>query len=126
MRAMNRRDFLLFKSGTTRRIAELSCERLYMRVVDTQLVSARPGDEPGDGEPAAVFETRTTEQVFADLERDLAGVHLVRVVGAGWLRSPELQGRLDAVLGAFRAAGGHIEYPELSQSSRQTRTTSDD
>lgn len=110
MRAMNRRDFLFFKSGTTRRIAELSCERLYMRVVDAQRVSARTRDEPGDGEPPAVFETRTTEQVFADLERDLVGVHLVRVVGVGWLASPELQGRLEAVLGAVRGAGGQIEY----------------
>ncbi len=106
---MNRRDFLLFKPAAGRRTAELSCERLYMRVVDTQLVSARPGDEPCDGEPPAVFETQTTDQVFAHLERDLRDVDLVRVVGAEWLASPELKGRLDAVLSAFRAAGGHIE-----------------
>ena len=106
---MNRRDFLFLKRETTRRIAELSCERLYMRVVDTQLVSARPGDALCDGEPPAVFETRTTDQVFADLERDLRDVDLVRVVGAEWLVSPELKGRLDAVLSAFCAAGGHIE-----------------
>jgi len=106
---MNRRDFLLFKPATGRRIAELSCERLYMRVIDTQLVSARAGDEQSDGEPPAVFETRTTEQVFADLERDLRDVDLVRVIGAEWLGSPELKRRLDAVLSAFRAAGGHIE-----------------
>ena len=60
---MNRRDFLFFKREPARRIAELSCEQLYMRVVDTQLVSARtgglPGDEPLDGEPPAVFDTRT-------------------------------------------------------------------
>jgi hypothetical protein len=106
---MNRRDFLLFKPAASRRIAELSCERLYMRVVDTQRESAQPGDEPGDGEPPAVFDVRTTEQVFADLERDLRDVDLVRVVGAEWLVSAELKGRLDAVLSAFRAAGGHIE-----------------
>jgi len=106
---MNRRDFLFLKREPTRRIAELSCERLYMRVVDTQLVSAQPGDELCDGEPPAVFETHTTDQVFADLERDLRDVDLVRVMGAEWLASPELKGRLDAVLSAFRAAGGHIE-----------------
>ena len=110
---MNRRDFLFFKPAAGRRVAELSCERLYMRVVDTQLVSAQPGDlsgdAPGDGEPPAVFETRTTGQVFADLERDLRDVDLVRVLGAEWLVSPELKGRLDAVLSAFRAAGGHVE-----------------
>ena len=110
---MNRRDFLFLKREPTRRIAELSCERLYMRVVDTQLVSAQPGDlsgdEPVEGEPPAVFDTRTTEQVFADLERDLRGVDLVRVVGAEWLVAPELKGRLESVLTAFRAAGGRVE-----------------
>ena len=108
--AMNRRDFLFLKREPTRRIAELSCERLYMRVVDTQLVSAQArGDDPGEGEPPAVFETRTTEQVFADLERDLRGVDLVRVAGAEWLVAPELKGRLESVLRAFRAAGGRVE-----------------
>jgi hypothetical protein len=106
---MNRRDFIFLKREPTRRIAELSCERLYMRVVDTQLVSAQSGDEPGEGEPPAVFETPTTEQVFADLERDLRGVDLVRVVGAEWLVAPELKGRLESVLRAFRAAGGRVE-----------------
>ena len=106
---MNRREFLLFKPAAGRRIAELSCERLYMRVVDTQLVSAQAGDEPGDGEPPAVFETRTVEQVFADLARGLRGVDLVRVVGAEWLGASELKGRLETVLSAFRAAGGRIE-----------------
>ena len=106
---MNRRDFLLFKPAAGRRMAELSCEGLYMRVVDTQRVSARAGDEQGDGEPPAVFETRTTEQVFADLERDLRDVDVVRVIGAEWLGSPQLKRRLDVVLNAFRAAGGHVE-----------------
>jgi hypothetical protein len=106
---MNRRDFLLFKRAAGQRIAELSCERLYMRVVDTQLVSARAGDELGDGEPPAVFEARTTDQVFADLEHDLREVDLVRVMGAEWLGSPELKRRLDAVLSAFRASGGRVE-----------------
>ena len=107
---MNRRDFLFLKREPTRRIAELSCERLYMRVVDTQLVSAAGRAMiRGEGEPPAVFETRTTEQVFADLERDLRGVDLVRVVGAEWLASPELKGRLESVLTAVRAAGGRIE-----------------
>jgi hypothetical protein len=105
---MNRRDFLLFKPGT-RRIAELSCERLFMRVVDTQRVSAPADDELRDGEPPAVFEPRTADQVFADLERDLRGVDLVRVTGSEWLGEPDLKGRLEAVLRTFRAAGGRVE-----------------
>ena len=106
---MNRREFLSFRSGSPRRVAELSCERLFMRVVDTQRVSARTDDTPGDGEPPAVFETCTADQLFADLQRDLRGVDTVRVVGVEWLGTSELRGRLDAVLGVFRAAGGRVE-----------------
>ena len=105
---MNRREFLFFKPGAARRMAHLSCEQLYMRLVDTQRVSAGD-DEQGDGEPPAVFETCSADQVFADLERDLRDVDLVRVIGIEWLGASELKGRLDAVLGAFRAAGGRIE-----------------
>jgi hypothetical protein len=106
---MNRRDFLFFTRVGTRRIAELSCEQLFMRIVDTRRVSARTDDDQGDGEPPAVFETRTREQVFADLERDLRSVDLVRVTGREWLGDPELQRSLDAVLHTFRTAGGHVE-----------------
>jgi hypothetical protein len=106
---MNRREFLFFRAGTTRRIAELSCERLFMRVVDTQRVSAQTDDEQTDGEPSAVFEAHTTEQVFADLEHDLHGVDIVRVVGSEWLGDPDLKARLADVLRAFQAAGGQIE-----------------
>ncbi len=109
MAAMNRRDFLFFKPGAARRLAELSCERLFMRVVDTRRLSAHADDEEADGEPPAVFEMRTTDQVFADLERDLRDVDLVRVIGIEWLGDRELKGRLDAVLRAFRAAGGYVE-----------------
>ena len=110
---MNRRDFLLLKREPALRIAELSCEQLYMRVVDTQLVSPEAGnlsgDEPVEGEPPAVFDTRTAEQVFAELERDLRGVDVVRVVGTEWLASSELKGPVESILTAFRAAGGRIE-----------------
>ena len=108
---MNRRDFLLFKTVGERRIAELSCERLYMRVVETQRVSAAP-DESGEGwggEPPAVFDALTTDRLFADLEQELRGVDVVRVVDVSWLAASDLKPRLEALLDAVRARGVRVE-----------------
>ena len=108
---MNRRDFLLFKKAGGHRVAELSCERLYMRAVDTALVSAGNGsaNEAWDGEPPAVFDARTIEQLFADIERELRDIDLVRVIDDSWLASSGLRQRLDIVLGSVRARGGLVE-----------------
>jgi hypothetical protein len=108
---MNRRDFLRFKTVGERRVAELSCERLYMRVVDTQRVSASDGDagDRWDGEPPAVFDAVTTDQLFADLEQELRGVDVVRVADLSWLAASDLKPRLEAVLEALRAHGVRVE-----------------
>ena len=108
---MNRRDFLLFKTVGARRVAELSCERLYMRVVETQRVSAS-SDESSEGwgrEPPAVFDALTADRLFADLERELRGVDVVRVVDRSWLAASDLKPRLEALLDAVRARGGRVE-----------------
>ena len=43
------------QTGITQRMAELSCERLYMRLVNTQRVSARTDDERGGRRTAGGF-----------------------------------------------------------------------
>jgi len=109
--AVNRREFLLFKRVRGRRVAELSCERLFMRVVDSQMVrgSNVGSDDPPAGEPPRVVDEITTHELFADLERELRGVDAVRVVDAAWLTSAELRQRLDSVLDEFRASGGRVD-----------------
>lgn len=108
---MNRRDFLRFKTVGKRRVAELSCERLYMRVVDTQRVSASGGDagDRWDGEPPAVFDAMTTDRLFADLEQELRGVDVVRVLDASWLAASDLRPRVEAMLDVVRAHGVRVE-----------------
>ncbi len=108
---MNRREFLRFSRARGRRAAELSCQRLYMRVTDTRRANpADPDPTPGDGEPPAVFEAPTIEQVFADLDRDLREVDSLRVIDVAWLESSrDLKRRLDEVLDAFRSRGGRVE-----------------
>ena len=86
---MNRRDFLFLRkaNGDT---AELSCEQLLMRCVDSTL----------DG---------TTAELFSSIERRLSSVKLLNVAEREWLGCNELK-PLEAILNAFRQSGGYITY----------------
>jgi hypothetical protein len=83
---IERRDFLALKPG---RRAELSCERLYMRFLDSQ----------SEG---------TTAQLFDQLAADLRGTAVVQLTQTAWLSRAELRARLDDVLAGFKAAGGRV------------------
>src|SRR2546423_12025166 len=85
---MNRRDFLLLRAEG--RSTVLSCERLYMRFLDSQL----------DG---------TTSALFENLARDLRRVNAVRLVDPSWLSRDELRAELELVLDAFQRRGGRVE-----------------
>jgi hypothetical protein len=83
---VERRDFLFLRAG---RPAVLSCEPLFMRFLDSQL----------DG---------TTAQLFENLAGDLRKVTAVRLTDTSWLAREDLKIQLDAVLAAFRSAGGTV------------------
>ena len=85
---VERRDFLLLRA---RQPAVLSCEPLFMRFVDAQ----------ADGASTLLFES---------LAADLGRVNAIRVTDASWLARADLKSRLDAVLDAFRAAGGTVTF----------------
>jgi hypothetical protein len=121
---MNRRQFLTFTServdadrvSASRpavRVVELSCERLYMQLLDAELTSTAPpaGCEysPYDGEPPASFHPRDPTRIFDDIERDLAGADVLRVTDRSWLSADPLSGRLDALIRQFREAGGRVD-----------------
>jgi hypothetical protein len=84
---IDRRDFLALRAGQP---AVLSCERLYMRFLDSQ----------ADG---------TTGPLFDQLAADLRGAGAVRLTDLAWLSRGDLKARLDRVLAGFTAAGGRIE-----------------
>lgn len=114
---MNRREFLRLRTERSRRVAELSCERLYMHYQQTSLTMQCSGQHPvsderelSDEEPPAVFAERTTQQLFRDVDRDLRGADLVRVVGTGWLVDDVFRSQVDVLLAAFRRRGGRVEY----------------
>ena len=83
---VERRDFLFLRAGQP---AVLSCEPLFMRFLDSQM-------------------NGTTAQLFENLAADLRKVTAVRLADTTWLSRADLKERLDAVLDAFRAAGGRV------------------
>ena len=88
---MDRRDFLMLRSGLAGNMAVLSCEQLYMRYVDAR----------ADG---------SDEALFQDLSDDLRSVRSVRLVHTSWLSDADLKRHVDAVLSKFRLNGGRIEH----------------
>ena len=87
---MNRREFLFFAKEPDN-AAELSCEQLYMRYVDSTV----------DG---------TTTDFFRNLEHRLGAVTSLRLIEPSWLNCDELE-PVQNMLEAFRDRGGRIEYP---------------
>jgi hypothetical protein len=86
---MNRRDFLFFKKERNNG-AELSCEQLYMRALDSTL----------DG---------TTSQFFKNIKQSLEAVAFLHLTDSAWLNCEELK-PMQSILASFRARGGRIEY----------------
>jgi hypothetical protein len=84
---VERRDFLFLRAGQP---AVLSCEPLFMRFLDSQM-------------------SGTTTQLFDNLAADLRKVTAIRLADTTWLARADFKQQLDAVLEAFRAAGGRIE-----------------
>jgi hypothetical protein len=112
MATMNRRDFLRLRMAQGRRVLEVSCQALYMRLLDAE--SMTPPDSVSDfdpvlGEPPAVFETRTPHDLRRQLEQDVAEVDVVKLLESRWLDTPVLGGFLTPVLTQFEARGGRVE-----------------
>jgi len=88
---MDRRDFLMLRTGHAGNLAVLSCEQLYMRFVDAR----------ADG---------TAAELFDHLADDLRSVKAVRLVHTSWLSDDDLKRHVDRVLATFRGNGGRIEH----------------
>ena len=139
---MNRRDFLLLRTEpqglqALPRVVELSCERLYMRCLDTQVTGGQRDQSPDSGvpsaapalgcgsaetsqwggEPPARFAERTPQQLFEQLDRELREVEVLRVVDSQWLDG-DLRRDFENLLAVFRARGGRVEIgPHPAKSS---------
>ena len=118
---MDRRDFLLLKTRGRLRIAELSCEVIYMRSVDARVPVAAGEDDfdPLDGgEPAPTVEPLTLTRLLESLEATLTHVDVVRVTDGEWLEALDDEWRrgLEARLASVRARGGKVELAGAASS----------
>jgi hypothetical protein len=98
---MNRREFLFFTKDPNNS-AELSCEQLYMRYVDSTV----------DG---------TTSHFFQKLQESLASVTSLRLIEPSWLSCDELQ-PVQSILEAFRERGGRIDYQNVRSTGEQPQS----
>ena len=110
---MNRRDFLTFRVERRARVAELSCERLYMLLVDAELTGGSSENDDAEswcvGEPEAVYQRRSAVDLFEQIDRDLTDVDVLRITDREWLTSETLAHHLDRVVSEFCARGGRVE-----------------
>ena len=84
-----------------------------MRSTDAAIEVGRrlPVDwEPGMGEPPAVIHRRSAEDLVESLERDLVDAQVLRLLEPEWLENMPGASRIQAVIAAFRARGGVVEY----------------
>jgi hypothetical protein len=85
---MYRRDFLLLRTDGSRGAAVLSCERLYMRYLDSQI------DD-------------TTGALFDNLREEVRRIKTLRLTDTSWLACGDLKDRLDAALQGAGVAVRH-------------------
>jgi hypothetical protein len=118
---MKRRYFLMLKTQPGTRTVELSHQHLHMHYVERRATGGPPdtGGQLGEdldpaegGEPPTAFDERTTEQLFANLGRELDGADILRVTGHRWLSGGdgELLGEFYRLVSPFRARGGRVEF----------------
>lgn len=113
---MNRRDFLSFGRSADQRVMELSCQQLYMQAFERRLMAEPSAADVGESsdpaasdEPPSRFDQATEEELFADLERRLHDVDVLRLVDVEWLAGADFRARVEALCTALRARGGRVE-----------------
>src|SRR5262249_16830163 len=111
---MNRRDFLFLRPTPRGRTLELSCRALYMRTLDAQAPTTQADGavfehEPWMGEPPPDFHKSEAEDLVRQIETQLEGVDVLRLLDEEWLEPTGIGDRLDPLIAAFRARGGRIE-----------------
>jgi hypothetical protein len=117
---MDRRDFLRLRTSGRVRVADLSCERLYVQYVNAasrptrgQLEEPASADStwlPSGGEPPTHILEPTKEELLEDLARQLAAAEVVRVLDAEWLVNHEFRQDLETLLESIRARGCQVEF----------------
>jgi len=96
------------RTGEDGRTLEISCRTLYMRCSDAAIEPSHAG-ESELGEPPAVWERRTVDDILASIEHDLIDVQTLRLAEPEWLENMAGAATLADIISAFRARGGRVE-----------------
>lgn len=115
---MNRRDFLLLRTEGSSRIAELSCEKLFMHYQDLNSGFQQALEEagtPGDadwwaGEPPLNISRVEPEHFFRDVLHQLDDIEKISVRDMEWLDQGDFRIRVETLLAAFKARGGEVSF----------------
>ena len=99
---MKRRDFLLMRTDDGERVAELSCEKLFMNYQDLNSGFQQSNEESGTledadwwaGEPSLSIHRADPETFFSSVFADLKGVSKVQVHDMEWLARESLGSEL--------------------------------
>lgn len=116
---LSRRDFLRLHVSEGKRVLELSCERLFMRYHDAQSGAGRRQVSNHDDltpwtQPSTGFDTPTPDELFAELERQLAEADELRVLEPDWLNGGVFGREVGARVEAFEQRGGEVAFGSFS------------
>ena len=111
---MNRRDFLLFRTEGEERIAELSCEKLYMHFADINAASKFGENESGisedaewwSGEPSVVVAGSDQKALFDSLLENISEADILIITDRQWLVEGKFSEFVTTLLQQFSAGGG--------------------
>lgn len=107
---LTRRDFLRLRRTETGKQLDLSCRALYMRCADAAIVPQQVSEwEPWMGEPPAVIERRSLDDILATFEQELSGVQTLCLLDAEWLDNLVEAERVRRVIADFAARGGRVD-----------------
>lgn len=120
---MKRRDFLLLRAEGSERIADLSCEKLFMHFQDLNAGFQQGAEEAGTlddadwwaGEPALNISRSDPETFFRNVLDDLKGIDSIQVQDMEWLAQGDFRVRVETLLTAFKAMGGVVTYKKLEK-----------
>lgn len=115
---MNRRDFLLVRTKGGERIAELSCEKLYMHFADMNSASKFGHNESGiaddaewwSGEPSVVITNLDQNALFESMAGDIAEADVLLVSGRQWMVEGKFTEFVQDLFQQFSEKGGQIKY----------------
>ena len=114
---VNRRDFILCRATSSGKIVEISCETLYMHIMDIQTasrvsrlkVSGENKNTWMSDEPSLYFDTGSVESLFCDLQSQVNNCKKIRLLNTSWIVNGLFRDKMETLLANFRELGGEIE-----------------